>query len=69
MILREFPSYQNIRGEFSVYSVRDDVYVVRNFCASFIFCKVLRVCVLTLQRTVSCACGERDGYHGRYAHT
>jgi len=31
MILREFPYYQNIRGEFSVYSVRDGVYVARNF--------------------------------------
>jgi len=69
MILREFLSYQNIMGEFSVYSVRNSVYVLRKFCASFIFFKVPRVCVLTLQRTVSCACGERDGYCGRYAHT
>ena len=68
MILREFLSYQNIRGGFSVSSVRDGVYAPRNFCASFIFCWLLWVCVLTLQRTVSCACGERDGYHGRYAH-
>jgi len=37
MILREFPSYQSIRGEFSVYSVRDGVYVARNCCASFVF--------------------------------
>jgi len=69
MILREFLSNQNIRGEFSVYSVHDGLYVVRNFCVSFVFCKVPRVCVLTLKRTVSCACGERDGYRGRYVHT
>jgi len=61
MILREFPSYQSIRGEFYVYSVRDGVYVARNFGASFIFCRGLRVWVLTVQRSVNCTCGERDG--------
>ena len=73
MILREFPSYQNIRGEFPVYSVRNGVYVAQFVCTSFIFCRglrgVLQVCVLTLQRTMSCACGERDGYHDRFAYT
>ena len=47
-ILREFPSYQNIGGEFSVYSVRDSVYVVRFAHHSF-FVSPTGVCVDTAE--------------------
>jgi len=68
MILREFLSYQSIRGEF-MFTPYVTVCMLGEILAHYsFFCRVLRVCVLTLLQTVSCACGEHDGYHGRYAH-
>jgi len=69
MILREFLSYQSIRGEFLLLRTRLCVCCVNFVRIIRFFFRVLRVYVLTLLRTVSCACGEHDGYHGRYANT
>ena len=69
MILREFPCNQSVKEEFPFTPYATVCMLHEIFAHHSFFCRVLRICMLTLPRTVSCAGGERDGYHGRYAHT